>query len=312
MAQQILTAIFDQRAHATDATAKLLDAGIPRSAIRLFPENDSDVTTSTSTYDYRKDEKGFWASLGDLFMPDEDRAAYAEGMNRGGSTVSVTVDDTQSDEVADILDEHGSIDLDERETTWRSEGWNGYTQAASPAMGTRDSTAAMGARDATAPMGVRDATASGGDSQAIPIVEEQLRVGKREVAGGRVKIRSYTVETPVEEQVTLRSKSVHVERRPVDRAATAADANLFQDHTIELEETREEAVVSKEARVTGEVHVRKDVDDHVETVTDSVRRTEVDVQDERADTSRTDTSRAGSTRTDISRNPVNIDTKRGF
>jgi uncharacterized protein (TIGR02271 family) len=76
----------------------------------------------------------------------------------------------------------------------------------------------------------------------VPVYEEQLRVGKRDVSHGRVRIRSYVVETPVNEQVRLRSESVQIERKPVDRPVAAGDA-LFQDRVIEAEERAEEAVV---------------------------------------------------------------------
>lgn len=107
---------------------------------------------------------------------------------------------------------------------------------------------------------------------------------------GRVRVRSYIVETPVEEQVTLRDETVHVDRRPVDRAPTAADEALFEDKVIEATEMREQAVVSKDARVVEEVGIRKDAGQRTETVTDKVRRTEVEVEDERGNVSRTGTT----------------------
>ena len=107
--------------------------------------------------------------------------------------------------------------------------------------------------------------------EVIPVVEERLRVGKRDVSHGRVRIRSYVVETPVEEQVTLREERVAVERRPVDRALGDAE-QAFQERTIEAEERREEAVVSKEARVKEELVVRKEAEQRTETVSDTVRR----------------------------------------
>jgi uncharacterized protein (TIGR02271 family) len=119
--------------------------------------------------------------------------------------------------------------------------------------------------------------------EAIPIVEEELNVGKRQVEGGRVRVRSYVVETPVQEQVNLREERVHVERRPTDRPLTGSE-NLFQDHTIEVEEKSEEAVVSKDARVKEELVVKKDVEQRTETVSDTVRRTEVEVDDDRSRT----------------------------
>lgn len=96
-----------------------------------------------------------------------------------------------------------------------------------------------------------------------------------------MRIRSYVVETPVHEEVSLRSERVVVDRRPVDRLATSADLD-FADKTIEAEERVEEAVVSKEARVVEEIGLRRDSEEHVETVSDTVRKTEVEVVDERA------------------------------
>ncbi|MGG5819277.1 DUF2382 domain-containing protein [Falsiroseomonas sp. HW251] len=116
-----------------------------------------------------------------------------------------------------------------------------------------------------------------GREETIPIAEEQLRVGKRVTHAGQVRVRSYVVETPVEEQVRLREEHVRVERRPADRAATGSDADLFRDRVIEAEESTEEAVVQKDVRVTGEVVVNKEATERTETVRDKVRRTEVEV-----------------------------------
>jgi uncharacterized protein (TIGR02271 family) len=116
--------------------------------------------------------------------------------------------------------------------------------------------------------------------EAIPVVEERLTVGKREVGRGRVRVRSYIVETPVQEQVTLHQENVDVQRRSVDRPVTDAE-RLFEDRTIEAVETHEEAVVAKEARVKEELVIRKSAEDRTETVHDTVRHTEVTVDDDR-------------------------------
>jgi uncharacterized protein (TIGR02271 family) len=116
--------------------------------------------------------------------------------------------------------------------------------------------------------------------QVIPVAQERLQVGKRDVSHGRVRIHSYVVETPVEQQVTLREERIAVERRPVDRALGDAE-QAFEERTIEAEERGEEPVISKEVRVTEEVVVRKETDQRTETVSDTVRQTEVEVEDER-------------------------------
>lgn len=120
----------------------------------------------------------------------------------------------------------------------------------------------------------------GASEQRIPVVEETLRVGKREVAGGSVRVRSYVVERPVEEQVRLHEESVHVDRQAVDQPVSEA-GDPFRERTIEVSARSEEAVIGKDARVREEVVVRKDASDRTETVKDTVRRTEVEVDDGR-------------------------------
>ena len=203
-------------------------------------------------------------------MPDEDRYTYAEAMNRGSIMVSVSVDSAHADRAEDILEQHGTVNVEEREASWRKEGWAGYQ-----AGGSATATAPTSSLSTSAGLGKRDM--ADGD-QVISEVEEQLRIGKRQVSSGRVKVRSYVVETPVSEQVNLHSETVRVERRPVDRPMTATE-DAFRDRTIEATATSEEAVISKEARVTGEVLVRKEATDRTETVSDTVRSTKVDVED---------------------------------
>jgi uncharacterized protein (TIGR02271 family) len=113
----------------------------------------------------------------------------------------------------------------------------------------------------------------------VPVVEEQLQVGKRKVEKGGVKVKTRVTETPVEADVNLHEEHVKVKRRAVDRPATDADVAAFQEGTIELKETAEEAVVSKKARVIEEVVLSKEGRERTHTVRDKVRKTDVDVQE---------------------------------
>jgi uncharacterized protein (TIGR02271 family) len=112
----------------------------------------------------------------------------------------------------------------------------------------------------------------------IPIVEEALHVETRQVERGGVRIYSHVTEQPVEQEVHLRDERVTVEHRPVDRPATQHDLAAFKEATIEVSETHEEAIVAKQARVVEEVVINKDVQERTETIRDTVRRTEVDVE----------------------------------
>ena len=213
---------------------------------------------------------GLAGALVDAGVDENDAHAYAEGIRRGGALVTVRASDAEVDQIVDILNDEGTVDFDERETAWRSEGWTGTATASTSAAG------ATGLTD-------RASTTARDTDEVIPVAEEELHVGKREVNRGRVRLHSRVVERPVSEQVSLREEHVQVERRPVSgttQAGTLA-GDPFQERTIEVEERGEEAVVSKEARVVEEVVVRKEADQRTETVSDTVRKTEVDVEDER-------------------------------
>jgi uncharacterized protein (TIGR02271 family) len=264
MYERTVTALYDSRDDAEAARERLADAGISPDRISLHARDGT-----TEAEDDR--DEGFWASLRQLFMPEDDRHTYAEGLRRGGTLLAARVPADYIDDAVRALEDTEAVDIEARSADWRGAGWSGVAAASSPAF-------PVAAGAATTDGGRR---ADGGREEAIPVAEEQLRVGKREVERGSVRVRSYVVETPVEEQVSLRDETVRVERRPANDDAGRDATAAFQERTIEMTETAEEAVVDKRARVTEEVVVRKDVTEQTETVRDKVRHTEVEVDDTR-------------------------------
>jgi uncharacterized protein (TIGR02271 family) len=126
---------------------------------------------------------------------------------------------------------------------------------------------------------VSGVTRAANDNEVVlPIIEEQLRLGKRTVEKGGAQVRTSIAEVPVEESVTLREENVTVERRPVDRAVANAPG-AFKEGTIEITTQAEVPVVSKEAHVVEEVVVGKNVTEHQETIRDTIKRTEVDIDE---------------------------------
>src|SRR5436190_22351071 len=190
-----------------------------------------------------------WTTLKNYSIPDEDCHLYAEGLGRGYTMLLIRCDAAEHDRVLQLIKSQNPIDIDEHASKWRAAGWSGR--------------------------------AEGAQEQVIPVYEEKLKVGKRVVEQGGVRVRVYTVEQPVQEGVTLRQERVAVERRPVDRPVGTAPGDAFRDRTIDVQTRQEEAVVGKEARVKEEVVVRKEADQRTQTVRDNVRRTEVDVEDDR-------------------------------
>ncbi len=280
--QRLVTAFFDSRTDAEEAITRLHAAGVARDGIRLTAsEQDSGASHGGGTRSFPEASNSLWSTLRDLFLPDEDRHTYAEGLRRGGYLVSVSATEADYERVIDILDDEGTIDIDERASSWRSEGWSTSSTAGVMSGETANLTTGMTGTSGTVPS-IGSEHVSGGD-EVIPVAEEHLTVGKRDVSHGRVRVRSYVVETPVSEQVSLRQEHVDIERRPVSGATQAGtfSGDPFQERTVEMEERGEEAVVSKEARVVEEVVVHKDAEQRTETISDTVRKTEVDIEDER-------------------------------
>jgi uncharacterized protein (TIGR02271 family) len=112
----------------------------------------------------------------------------------------------------------------------------------------------------------------------IPIIEENLEIGKQQVNTGTTRIRSKMVERPVEGTVNLREEHVNIERNPVNRPATDADVNAFKEQEIELTEHAEVPIVNKEARIVEEITINKDVEHHDQTIHDTLRSTEVEAE----------------------------------
>jgi uncharacterized protein (TIGR02271 family) len=300
-----ITAFFDSREDASEAVERLVSNGISRDRINLVAGSSSSQTASSSaSSSSSSNQGGFWDSLKDLFMPDEDRYSYAEGLSRGGYLVTVRASDSEYDTALDILDDEGTVNMGEREESWRSEGWRGYegrSDVDSTGFWRNEQSVAGSAAGMASGQNMQGSISSGqrvpdtglmsgqqqqrtfSDDEVIPVAEEELRIGKRDVTHGRVRVRSYVVEEPVTEQVNLREERVSIERRPVSGTTTAGDANLFQDRTIAVEEHGEEAVVAKDVRVKEEIALRKDVEERTETVSDTVRHTEVEIEDDRTD-----------------------------
>jgi uncharacterized protein (TIGR02271 family) len=221
---------------------------------------------------------GIIGALIDLGIPEESAHMYAESVRRGHVLVAAQVEDNRADEATRIMQHAGLIDIEREADTWRSSGWSNFDANANDTYTNGGRTERMNTK--TTDRG-SDRGSNGKhlrDDETIEVVEEELHVGKRAVETGGVRVTSHVEEVPVEEQVRLREEHVEIERRPVNRPATEADLSNFREGSIEVRETSEEAVIAKDARVVEEINVRKDVDERVETVRDSVRRTDVEVE----------------------------------
>ncbi len=191
---------------------------------------------------------------------DPENATYNEALRRGGALLLARVDGLQLGTAIESLEANGAMDLEKHEQEWQASGWTGGSAA-----------------KAVTPGGATDRA-----EDAIRVLEERLVIGKRDMTRGTVRVRVHVVETPVEVPVTLREEHAVVERHPADRPAAPADGAAFQSKTIEAVEMNEQPVVTKEVFVTEDIEVRRESVDRVDTVRDTVRRTEVDIEGDAA------------------------------
>lgn len=189
---------------------------------------------------------------------EHTHTAYSQGVSGGGALVAVNASEGEVDRAADLLQQHGASDIE----GGSSYGSNSYGSSS------QDSLATTGTD--------RRETANVTGEQVIPVVQEELVVGKRQVERGGVRVYSRVVSENVSENVSLHDERVVLDRHAVNRPATEAD--FVDAGPIEVRAMGEEAVVGKASRVVEEVLVGKTASDRMETVKDSVRHTEVDVE----------------------------------
>lgn len=259
--QSTIIAVFPDASTAQAAAQDLLSIGISRENMYL-ESGRADLQSSASGNSTPQTEEGLGTRMpahhggvGGWFKSlfggenEETGQRYQQAVGRGNVILSVEAREDQYDHIADVLERHNTIDIDES------------TQTSAASGTTRANT--------------NTATSAG---NAIPVVEEELQVGKRRVLRGGVRVYSRVVERPVEESINLTEDHVRVDRRAVDRPATEADFRSGKSEAIEVREFAEEAVVGKTARVVEEVRVGKETTQRTENIRDSVRHTEVDVE----------------------------------
>lgn len=314
--RQTVVGVFDRYAAARQAAQKLRDSGFGDS-VYVTDDMGSVGPDGREDSAERREDTGVFAHVRQFFADlfgDDDRevSPYAEALRRGGAVVKVEVDEEQQAESARrTLEAAGAVDIEERAEQWRTSGWQEgtslmpgtgaqtsaeagiqtgadtirdtptadtmpdttYTATDTPAGTTRGRRAAV-----TVPLSPTEVPSSAKADEVIPVVTEEMQVGKRVVNKGGVRVYARTVETPVQEEIDLRIERAEVDRRPVNRPASAADLEQLGERTIEVRETAEEPVVQKQARVVEEVVVGKRVESRTEQVRDTVRSTEVDVE----------------------------------
>ena len=199
---------------------------------------------------------GLWRRLFGDNVWEHEAAVYGDTLRRGGAVLAVRGPKDRVAKIMAILDAHQPVDVHEH-----AEKIGADVPIGAKALVTAPGTA----------------TTHADKEEVLRLAEEQLNVGKRLFETGTTRIRRYVTERPVEAQVNLHEEHAKVVRRAVTDPNYIADID-WSDKEYTVTETAEQPVVSKTARVVEEIALGREGSERTETVRDTVRRQQAEVE----------------------------------
>ena len=250
---ETLVALYKNMSDAQDVVTSLVNEKFPRESIGLVANERKTISS--------RGDKNLVPLFTESGVPEDHAILFSEGVRRGGAVLIMTCpEDAQKAKAEKIFDKHKPVFIDATEKRWRGEGWSGYDANAAP-MSDEER-----ARESKAL------------ANEIEVVDEEVTVGKRAIEKGQVRVRSFVTERPISKDLTLREEEVRIERTPVNKSLSPAEADrAFQEKSISVTEHAEMPVVEKSARVVEKVKVGVEVSEHKETVTATERHQNVEV-----------------------------------
>jgi uncharacterized protein (TIGR02271 family) len=215
-------------------------------AAALIQEGYARADLDSLTNDYKDDEPKL-AHMRE-WVPKPDIDIYLAGVAQGGTIITANVADSAVSRAAGIMSGFNMVNIKDRATELQK-----------------------GRQD----LKLSDAAKA---DNVLEVIEEELEVGKETVERGRMRIYNVTTEREVQQNVALRDETIRVQRRPVNRAV-AASPDLFKERSFEMVERDEIARVGKTARVVEEVSLGKEVAEKVQTIKETLRRQDVQIEE---------------------------------
>ncbi len=114
------------------------------------------------------------------------------------------------------------------------------------------------------------------EETTLPLHEETVKVGKRTVEAGGVRLRKIIRTETVQQPVEIQHEEIKIERVPA--TGQQASEHAFEDQDLYIPLRREEPVVEKQTRVREEVRARKTTGTERGTVSEQVRKEDVQVE----------------------------------
>lgn len=126
----------------------------------------------------------------------------------------------------------------------------------------------------------RDFTGDEAEEERLRLHEEKLRVDKERVQTGEVNVGKHVVEEQQTVDVPVEREEVYIERRPVNEETVTGTHDFRDDNdSIHVPVSEEHVDVSKKDVVSEELVVGKRKVQDTETVSETVRREEADIED---------------------------------
>ncbi|RVU41072.1 DUF2382 domain-containing protein [Lujinxingia sediminis] len=266
-------ALYENVDQAKNTVKELKDADIHRSNIDFVKNAHEDHQgffkgLFSDTKSDQAEAKKSLKKLQKIGVQPEEAERFADEVREGCSLIIVHSDDRAKIERArQIMDRYARSNLSAHNGSDRSSSIEG-----SP-VGSTGAGAATGSE-----VGLTDPGPTASSSKTLQAAEEELKVGKRKVETGGVRAFTRVTETPVEETINLRDETVEVQRHKVDRPV-GEDDSIFEEESVAFTERHEEAVVCKETHVTEEVVINQEVEEHPETIRETLRSQEIDIEE---------------------------------
>jgi uncharacterized protein (TIGR02271 family) len=266
MAFETLVAAYETPELATAAVNALKAGGFHSDDISVF--DHSRLKVGKEVVGTAPRHVGLWQWLFGRDLNLYEANVYGSTIDDGGTVVAVRVPPDQVAQASGILDLHHPINVEDRAVT------SGIAPAAQVETAAKSIAAVPLAKTQTVAVTPKLAEVH---ADTLRLAEEQLQVGKKLVETGRTRVRRFTTERDVDQDVTLHEEHAEVLRQAISQPAELTDVD-WADNALEVIETMEHALVSKTARVVEEVSLRKKGDDHVETIHEKLRRQQAEVE----------------------------------
>lgn len=208
-----------------------------------------------------------WATVNTGFFGTSESFVPLTDAHRGDGGLAVPYTKSQIKDAPNVDPDSGHLSEDQEAELYRHYGLH-YSESRS------DSGLPEGHAGTTGTSG----TGTTGTDESLVRREEELNVGKEKVQTGQARLRKYVVTEDETVTVPVRKEKVRLEREPLTDEDRAAGAGTISEGETDVTLSEERVVVDKETVAKEKVGLHKDVEETEETVSEQVRKEQVDVE----------------------------------